>query len=292
MKKGLLVCLVVMLLLPIFVHAQEPYTLPIDFSSGNAPMPEAFTESTYEDETISVSMERYRERDADIHVARITIKSPTQLRTALAGSFGSERTNKTSNLAAQNNAVVAMNGDYYSNRSAGYVVRQGETYRKKPVKGKDLLIIDDLGDFHILINSDAEKLQAILESDRTIINSFTFGPALVVDGELQEMPKKYEFNIHGTEPRSAIGQLDTLTYVLVVVDGRTKQSEGLSVGNLADFMQRLGCTQAFNLDGGNTATLIFNNDFYSTKTAKNERSISDIIYFASALPGDGAIIAE
>lgn len=284
MRKWFALLIAVMVLLPLGALTEAAYTLPIDDTAGPVPNPSGFTETTYEDETITVSMEKYRENDANFNVARVTIKSASQLRTALAGAYGTTKTNKTSNLANKNNAVVAMNGDYYANRSAGYIVRQGVTYRKKPVKGKDMLIIDDLGDFHILKNSDAAQLQAILESDRTIINSFTFGPALVIDGAVQEMPGSYEFNIRGKEPRSAIGQLDELTYLMVVVDGRSDENGGVTVAQLADFMGRMGCTQAFNLDGGNTATMVFNGSYFCEKTSGGERAISDIIYFASAMP--------
>ena len=266
------------------LYAEETFSLPVDATPGYAPNRALFIENGYEDDSITVIMEKYRENDADYNVARVTIASPTQLRTALAGAYGTKKTNKVSKLAENNRAVVAMNGDYYLNRTGGYVVRQGEVFRKTPTKNKDMLIIDDLGDFHILVNSDPNQLKAILDSDRTIINAFTFGPALVIDGMLQEMPAKYEFNIRGREPRSAIGQLDALTYILLVVDGRSDQNKGVTVAQVADFMSRMGCVQAFNLDGGNTAALVFNGELYCDKSASGERSISDIIYFASAVP--------
>lgn len=284
MKKWI----VLLLLLTLPVCALGEYALPVDDTPGMAPIAANFTETAYEDESITVVMEKYREKDSDINVARITIKSPTQLRTALAGKYGTTRTNTVMNLAEQNNAIVAMSGDYYANRDRGYIVRQGITYRKNPFKTLDMLIIDDLGDFHILVKSDAKQLKAFLESDRTIVNALNFGPALVIDGEVQEIPKDYQFNPRGTEPRAAIGQLDTLTYMMVVVDGRTKTNEGLRMADVADFMQRMGCKQAFNLDGGNTATLVFNSELYCDKSNSGERSVSDIIYFASAVPGDNA----
>ncbi len=283
MKKCCLMVLVLLLLLPVAL-GEQVYSLPVDDTPGYAPDTDKFTETSYEDESISVVMETYREHDSDYNVARITIKSPTQLRTGLAGAYGSERTNKVTSLAQKYNAVVAMSGDYYLNRDKGYIVRQGVTYRKNPFKTLDMLIIDDLGDFHILVKSDAAQLKELLGSERTIVNALNFGPALVIDGQLQEMPSKYEFNIRGTEPRAAIGQIDTLTYLMVVVDGRTDQNKGVTTAQLADFMYRMGCKQAINLDGGNTATLVFNNQLYCDKTNSGERSISDIIYFASAVP--------
>lgn len=260
------------------------YSLPVDSTGGFVPDPDAFTENSYEDDSISVRIESIEEDGTVFHVAWVEVESPTQLRTALAAKFGSSKTNKTTNLAKKHNAVVAMNGDYYSNREKGYIVRQGEVYRKSPFKTLDMLCIDDRGDFHILIKSDAEQLKALLESDRKIINALNFGPALVIDGEVQEMPESYQFNIHRKEPRSAIGQIGELSYVMVVADGRTSASDGATCETLANFMFGLGCQQAFNLDGGGTATLVFNGEMYNTSKG-GERSISDIIYFASAVDG-------
>lgn len=282
MKKCLL--LLLCMLLPCAALAEA--ALPLDINTpGFVADPASFTESGYEDSSITVTMERLVVDGATYNVARVKIADPTQLRTALAGPYGTKKTNKTSTMAKNYNAVVAMNGDYYSNRTAGYIVRQGETYRKKPTKSKDMLIVDDRGDFHILVKSDAAQLQAFLASERSIINSFTFGPALVIDGQLQAMPESYEFNIRRKEPRSAIGQTGELEYLLLVVDGRSDDSAGATVEQVAQLMLEQGCTQAYNLDGGNTATMIFGESIYSDKSESAERSISDIIYFATAVDG-------
>lgn len=281
MKKFIAVCLT-LLLLPALAGAE--LALPVDETPGYAPNPAGFTESAYTDESICVTVETVEQEGVLYHVARVTIQSPTQLRTALAGAYGTNKTNKTSNIAKKYNAVAAMNGDYYNNRDNGYVVRQGITYRRKPSKSMDMLIIDDLGDFHILVKSDAEELKAMLASQRQIINAFTFGPALVIDGVVQAMPESYQFNIRRREPRSAIGQVGKLSYVMVVADGRTEASAGVTCETLAAFMGELGCVQAYNLDGGGTATLVFNGEMCNQPKG-GERSISDIIYFASAVAG-------
>ncbi len=258
--------------------------LPVDATPGLVPNPAGFTETSYQDESISVTMESREVGDSMFHVAHVKIAHPSQLRTALAGPYGTKKTNKTSAMAKANNAVVAMNGDYYNNREGGYIARQGETFRKKPSKNLDMLVIDSKGDFHVLVQSDPEKLTALVkDQENPIIQAFTFGPALIVDGTVQPLPESYPFNIRRPEPRAAIGQTGPLEYVMVVVDGRRDDSPGVAMEDLAAFMQELGCTQAFNLDGGNSATMIFNNAYYSRKTDNSERSVSDIIYFASAL---------
>ncbi len=258
--------------------------LPIDFTPGLVPNPAGFAEKSYQDESITVTMESREVGDSMFHVAHVKIAHPSQLRTALAGPYGTKKTNKTSAMAKANNAVVAINGDYYNNREGGYIARQGETYRKKPSKNLDMLVIDSKGNFHVLVKSDPEKLTALVQDqENPIIQAFTFGPALIVDGMLQPLPESYPFNIRREEPRAAIGQAGPLEYVMVVVDGRRDDSPGVTMEELANFMAELNCTQAFNLDGGNSATMIFNNAFYSRKTDNSERSVSDIIYFASAV---------
>ena len=258
--------------------------LPIDFTPGHRPDPALYTEDSYEDPSISVKMERVMVGEAQFNVARVKIAAPSQLRTALSAPFGKKKTNRISTLARANNAVVAIGGDYYGNEEGGYVVRMAEVYRKKPLKSRDMLIIDGNGDFHILVKSNADQLKELVESDLELVNVFNFGPALVIDGELQEMPEKYNYNIRRPEPRCGIGQIGPLEYLLVVVDGRGSDgSDGCTVETMAKFMHEQGCRQAYNLDGGNSALMVFNRENYSAKSYEAERSVSDIIYFATAV---------
>ena len=151
----------------------------------------------------------------------------------------------------------------------------------------DLLLIDELGDFHIYLHGHdvQENGVASFLSEHEIVNGFFFGPALVVDGEVQEIPENYQFDPHQKNPRAGIAQLGTLTYALVAVNGRTDQSAGVTLAEFADIMGQLGAEQAYNLDGGNSATLAFNGEVYNDKP-QAERSVTDIIYFASATAGE------
>ena len=288
--------LLCVMLLPCFAAAEEAIAaLPMDINTpGHVADPANFTESTYQDASISVQMERLWYEDAHFNMARVKIADPSQLRTALAGPFG-KKTNKISTIAKNYNAVIAIGGDYCTNEEGGFVVRMAETYRKKPVKTRDMLITDENGDFHILKNSDATLLQALMQ-EHTLINVFNFGPALVIDGQLQEISKDYRYNPMGKEPRCAIGQVGPLEYILVVVDGGadrpvtitnpdgTKQkSYGCQTATLGKFLYEQGCQQAYNLDGGNSALMVFGQENYSQKSFKSERSVSDIIYFATAI---------
>ena len=295
--------LLILMLLCASAAAESAAAPPFAFTPPDGADPASVTESADEDESLTVTMERVWVEDACFNVARVKIADPSQLRTALAAPFGKKKTNKISTIARDNNAVVAIGGDYYGNEEGGYVVRMGEVYRKKPMKTRDMLVIDDLGDFHILKNSDAEQLKALIEGERQLMNVFNFGPALVIGGERQEMPESYKYNINGKEPRCAIGQIGPLEYLLVVVDGgkgreitvtledgSKKKSCGCTVDTLAQFMADQGCLEAYNLDGGNSALMVFGGENYSHKSKKAERSVTDIIYFATAVDAglDGA----
>lgn len=263
--------------------------LPVDLDEpGREPIEANFTETSYEDDTIIVKIAEVRAYDSAFHIAYVKIATPTQLRTAIAGDFGSSRTLKPTVFAQSMNAIVLMNGDYYTktDNGNGYIVRQGEKHRWKASNRTDLLLIDENSDFHIILHGndksdEEEAVDAFLE-EHELINAFYFGPALVVDGELQEISDSYLGDPGEDNPRAAIGQLAPLTYVMVTVDGRTDASAGITVAELAAFMQELGCEQAYAMDGGNSSALVFHNELLSVKDV-NERDVSDVIYFATAI---------
>lgn len=256
--------------------------LPWDDTVGYLPDPSCFSEDGYYDESIRVEIVNLRRADAEFFAAFIKIKHPSQLRTGLAKTLGSG-TQTTSAMAKHYNAVIALNGDNYSNkdRSKSLTIRQGVTLQSAVSKLYDILLIDDQGDFYIVQRDNQDMLEFYLSGGLNIQNAFSFGPALVVDGEVQKIPEKYSFAPHYKNPRAAIGQLGELSYVLVVVDGRVEDSDGVTLETLAQYMADIGCQQAFNLDGGGSATMVLGGEIYNEKSPGNERHISDIIYFAT-----------
>ena len=271
--------------------------LPVDLTPGYVPNPDAYIEADeengvlagYQDASLTVTMERVRVNEATFNVARIKVADASQLRTGLANERAS-RNKKVSVLAKAHNAVVAIGGDFFADAKNGYVVRQYKEFRKSPKSVYDMLLVDNNGDFHIVLRSDAEELKALLTSETlTFPNIFNFGPALIKDGVLLEAPQYYvdngnRYNIKSkSEPRCAIGQLGELEYMFVVVDGRRKNSDGCSTDELGQWMFEQGCVQAYNLDGGNSALMWFGGENYSDKTTKNERTVSDFIYISTAI---------
>jgi len=264
--------------------------LPIDFSAGMQPNPACFTENGYKDDSITVTMETRDEGDTVYCIAFVTIADASQLRTAVAGTtkkgVPNKSTAKLSSMARKMNAVVAINGDLYVELTdkKTFETRMGVNIRRKKNQYRSALIIDENGDFHVInrladLNAVEKELK---DAGHEIVNAFTFGPALVINGEVLKQDEKYAWNPNEREPRMAIGQTGKLSYVLVMAEGRTKNSKGATHQELADYMGQLGCLEAFNLDGGNTAEMIFNGEFYGSRKG-NERDQSDMIYFASAV---------
>lgn len=234
----------------------------------------------YSDREISVVLTRYREYETDIYVADIRIDSPEYLKCALAkDTYGRNIREKTSDMAQRVNAVVAVNGDYYGARECGFVVRNGVLYRAAPDVDLDALVIYDDGRFET-INQRGNRADSLVTSGARHV--FTFGPGLVSDGEVTVSRTDEVEQSMRSNPRSAIGRIGDGHYVMLVSDGRWDTSEGLSLFELASFMQALGVTDAYNLDGGGSSAMYFKGELVNRPTSDgkklSERSVSDIVY--------------
>ena len=238
------------------------------------------TETAYQDENISVTITEYREYDTSIYVADILLSSPDYLKTALAqNAYGKNVTEKTSEIDLANDAVLAINGDYYGAQETGYVLRNGVLYRDTAQKGQEDLVIYEDGTFEIIVE-DQVAAQELL--DKGAVQILSFGPALVTDSEISVTTDEEVGKAKSSNPRTAIGVIDDLHYVFVVSDGRTDESEGLSLFQLAQFMSSLGVKTAYNLDGGGSSSMVFNGTVVNNPTTTGgrikERSVSDIVY--------------
>ena len=266
------------------------WALPLDFSAPPEPKADQYTEDGYEDESIRVRLEVQEMDDGTkMHVAYVQIADASQLRTGVVNpdKLGSSKTASVSALARKYNAVIALNGDNYVDKpeKTTFEYRMTQKIRSKTNRTKDILIIDNEGDFHLFLKSQGVKEfpEELKKLGRKLVNAFTFGPALVKDGELLEIDENYGYNPHGREPRAAIGQMGTLSYVMVIIEAKDRSgNSGMSQVKLGEFMKSLGCTQAFNLDGGNSAEMVFGERVIKGMPVGDERGLSDIIYFASA----------
>jgi exopolysaccharide biosynthesis protein len=237
------------------------------------------TESSYSDENLSVSIEEYWYNDTTIYVADVQVSSAEYLYAALAqNTYGKNVKEKTSEMAEENNAILAINGDYYGAQEKGYVLRNGVIYRNTAEKGQEDLVIYEDGSFEIIVE-DQVAAQELL--DKGAVQILSFGPALVTNSEIAVTTDEEVGKAKSSNPRTAIGVIDDLHYVFVVSDGRTGDSEGLSLYELASFMEQLGVQTAYNLDGGGSSTMVFRNQIINNPTGgfgNREREVSDIVY--------------
>lgn len=285
MKKWLLMA--VLCLLPAVGSAQT-LELPMDLSGGMPYLEEGrLAENQYEDESISVTVETMTWEQTTCYVARVKIAHPSQLRTAPAYAFNRSQTAPIGDIAKRVNAVLAINGDYcaYQLQSGSYLLRQGTLYANDPNPVRDILIIDRNGDFTIEHQADKETMAQYAPDD--LANCFNFGPALVVNGEKLSDDYRADFNYsEERHRRAAIAQVKKgeLEYLCICTDGpREEKDGGLTIGEFAELVYSLGVEMAYNLDGGNTTSMLLCGDKQNAILQGYHRPMSDIIYFASAV---------
>lgn len=238
------------------------------------------TQTAYSDDNVTISLTEYREYDTSIYVADVQVSSPEYLKTALAqNAYGRNVTEKISEMAQNNNAILAINGDYYGAQESGYVIRNGVIYRDTASAGQEDLVIYQDGSLDI-VQEDAVTAQELLDNGAQQVLSF--GPALLENSTISVSQSEEVGKAKASNPRTAIGMLDDLHYVFVVSDGRTSESAGLSLYQMAEFMQSLGAKTAYNLDGGGSSAMYFNGKIVNNPTTNGntiqERSVSDIVY--------------
>ena len=235
-------------------------------------------DSTVTTDNYTITLTEYYQNNTKIYVADVTLTSAQYLKTAFANdTYGKNVTATTSSIAQSKNAILAINGDYYGVQESGYVIRNGIVYRDT-AKGTDVLCIYADGTMEIVSDSEytADELAA-----KGVWQAFTFGPSLVENSTVTVGVNDEVGKAMASNPRTAIGIIDANHFVFVVSDGRTSESAGLSLYELATFMQSLGVKTAYNLDGGGSSTMYFNGSVVNNPTTGGsikERGVSDIVY--------------
>ncbi|WP_454729423.1 phosphodiester glycosidase family protein [Cellulosimicrobium protaetiae] len=243
---------------------------------------------TYSSDATSVTVSQVTTGSGDdtvtYYVADVVLSDMTDLRSAFAqDAFGTNITETTSDIAADHDAVLAINGDYYGFRDTGIVIRNGVVYRDEGAREGLALYRDGHVEVYDETSTDAQSLV-----DAGVWNTLSFGPALVEDGEVVAGIDDVEVDtnvgnhsIQGEQPRTAVGVVDENHLVLVVVDGRQEgYSRGVTMTGLAEILQGLGATTAYNIDGGGSSTLYFDGEVVNSPSQGRERGTSDVLYVA------------
>ena len=275
-------------MLKTFVIAETISTVSSTSSSSNAEAASkaaetaTVTDTSYSDDNISVTLTENTVSNTQVYIADVTVSSSEYLKTAFAqNTYGNNVTAKTSETADNNNAILAVNGDYYGANTTGYVIRNGVVYRdtvREDSSNGDLAIYKD-GSFKIIYEDQVSADQLVKDG---VVNLLAFGPSLVENGEIVVDTNSEVGQSMSSNPRTAIGIIDENHYIIIVSDGRTSESEGLSLYQMAEIMKSYGVKTAYNLDGGGSSTLYFNGQVINKPTTNgntiSERSVSDIVY--------------
>ena len=249
-----------------------------------------FTDRFWQDGSLTLQTE-YRSPDLTIYykrvydtqtfhrrityfIAELFVSDVTQIKTAsCVGGFNKNGHGDVERTARQSNAIVAISGDYYGFRSDSLVIRNGVVYRTK-LRNSDICMLLRDGTMETIEASDA-NINYILKRDPW--QAWQFGPVLLGDGGIARSYFPNSSKIRATNPRSCIGYIEPGHYLFVVVDGRQKYSKGVTLEELAYLMETIGCVQAYNLDGGDSAHFYWLNEVVSSPSGGG-REVSDIIY--------------
>lgn len=269
-------------------EAAEKLDVTDTLFSTDVQLLEGTTVRYYLDDTILVISWKEDIDNAAYTFSEVKIKHPSQFRRFLAdGTYGSAKQYLTTEMAATVNAVTASSGDFYKFRSNGVMVWNGDVYRADG--SVDTCYITEEGEMIFSpqgqIKSKAEA--ELFVQENKVRFSLAFGPILVENGEVpSNVGRTYPIGEgHHRYSRAGLGQLGELHYLMVTAnlidpDDATTPT----VSTFAKRMQSFGCEKAYSLDGGQTAAIVTNGELVNRPDYGYQRQISDIIYFATALP--------
>ena len=252
----------------------------LDPDSWQAKFADQFTDGTvirtdqeYRSANLAITIQQQKRGDAVYYLADIYMSDIEQFRSAFAaGVYGRGLTDDVLDIAVENDAILAMSGDYYGIRDQGIVIRNGELYRD--VLFDDVLVLYYDGSMET-VEAKAFDMDRILTEGAW--QAWSFGPMLLDQGEPMTT---FNSRVNPDNPRSAVGYYEPGHYCFVLVDGRQAgYSSGMTLTELSQLFFDLGCSAAYNLDGGQSAILTFF-DQVVNQPYKGGRKISDIVYIA------------
>ncbi len=229
-------------------------------------------EGNYKSDTVSVTISSGRVETSNYHLADIYVQDIACMQTAFSGGVyrgGTATVRKM--FDATSGAVIAMNGDYYTQHYYGPIIRNGITYSDRINRSWDIAVLLTNGE--LLTYNYRELTTEILEG-LEVYQSWVFGPALL-DAE-GHAKTKFRSAVTTANPRSVIGYYEPGHYAFLAVDGRSSKSKGLTMSQLSQLCEDLGFAAAYNLDGGQSSVLL-SQDGPINVPYRDGRPISDVL---------------
>ena len=252
----------------------------------------AITENTYTYGASTISIRKVvtgtGSATVTYFVADVVLGDARDLRSAFADNkFGTNIIDDTSTIAKENDAIFAINGDYYGFRTSGIVIRNGVIFRDDGAREGLAIYRDGTMALYDETTTTAQELV-----DAGVWNTLSFGPGLLDDGQILAGIDKVQIDtnignhsMQGNQPRTGLGMIAPNHFVFIAVDGRsTGYSRGVTMPEFAQMFKDLGATVAYNLDGGGSTSMYFNGKVVNNPLGKgDERGTSDILFIASPL---------
>ena len=233
------------------------------------------TENSYTSPDVSITVTEEHSGDITYYVADIYVRDITCFQSALArDTYGSGYRDSITDMAAMSDALLAINGDYYGNTNEGVVIRNGIIYRANATNC-DVCVLYYDGTMEVMPGSAFSVEDAIANG---AWQAWTFGPALLdTDGSVLSSFSSTN-RIIAANPRTAIGYYEPGHYCMIVVDGRG-ESAGITLPQLSELFYEMGCTAAYNLDGGNSSIMVWNSEVINQPSGGGRES-SDALLIA------------
>jgi exopolysaccharide biosynthesis protein len=219
-------------------------------------------------------------------VADVVLSDSRVIRGGFAeNKYGTNIIANTSTIASENDAVFAINGDYYGFRDSGILIRNGVSYRNTGSRQGFAMYRD--GSVKIF---DESTISGDALVKLGVWNTLSFGPTLLNEGVIPDGIEDVEVDtnfgnhsVQGQQPRTGLGMVSPNHFLFIVADGRSRgYSRGVTMTEFAKLFKDLGATVAYNLDGGGSSTMWFHGRVINNPLGRNrERGTSDIIYVAA-----------
>ncbi|MFZ2538823.1 MAG: phosphodiester glycosidase family protein [Oscillospiraceae bacterium] len=186
----------------------------------------------------------------------ILVKDPSRVVVECPPAFGADSSGeKLDYMISKINGVAGINaGGFFDNKGAGNGgIAEGIVIKNSEVKnGNDgaTSVVVGFDDKNVLRVGSMTVAKA---KEIKLRDAVSFGPALVVNGK----PAQVSGSGGGLNPRTAIGQREDGTVLLLVIDGRQPQSLGASYKDIVDIMIEHKAINAGNLDGGSSSMMYY-----------------------------------
>ena len=238
----------------------------------------------YKDDTIEVKCWKEKRLGVVFNFAEIWIVHPSQLRRTLVDNvISNKHLDFPSNIFKRTNGVVGMSADYAAFRDVGIIMQYGQVVRGNTRSFLEDAVYDKNGNFYGFTDSK-DFFETDMYKNGDVIHTFSFGPILIDDYKVSESDKidHYICQCSKIYPRACICQFDyDKHYLLCVIE-----MPGLTLREFANEIQSMGVRFAYNLDGGQTGTMLYNKQAFNKPAYGGQREVSDILYFATAVPNE------